>query len=295
MFKTWDSDTTPTTSSSAGCAYVLGTSTGQPYGDASVKWYHFADLSDFSTMYLLTTDGTPRVMMNRAYAAEGDGGDYVQLTDAPVDGKVTVNLTAYPYAHLNAIKGANWQNVTVTDMLLYRTITVGATGYATFGSLSKNAKLNGVTAYAAKLEGSSLKLTEVANVPAGKAVIIMAGAGSYAPTFDVAADDIESDLNVSNGTVTGDGSTIFALANGNSGIGFYLVKSGVTIPAGKAYLVVPASSREFIGFAGEETTGIKNCKFENATDNAVYNMNGQRMAQPVKGLYIINGKKTIVK
>jgi hypothetical protein len=172
---------------------------------------------------------------------------------------------------------------------------VGATGYATFGSLSKNAKLNGVTAYAAKLEGSSLKLTEVANVPAGKAVIIMAGAGSYAPTFDVAADDIESDLNVSNGTVTGDGSTIFALANGNSGIGFYLVKSGVTIPAGKAYLVVPALSREFIGFAGEETTGIKNCKFENATDNAVYNMNGQRMAQPVKGLYIINGKKTIVK
>jgi hypothetical protein len=30
-------------------------------------------------------------------------------------------------------------------------------------------------------------------------------------------------------------------------------------------------------------------------DGAVYNLRGQRVAQPQKGLYIMNGKKTIVK
>jgi hypothetical protein len=30
-------------------------------------------------------------------------------------------------------------------------------------------------------------------------------------------------------------------------------------------------------------------------DKAIYNLNGQRVAQPTKGMYIINGNKVIVK
>ena len=235
-------------------------------------------------------------MMNRAYAAEGDGGDYVQITDAPEDGKVSIDLTAYAYAHMNAIKGANWANVMITDMLLYRTLTVGDAKFATFGSLYKNAKLNGVTAYAAKYSVGKVTLTEVTNVPAGKGVVVeAAAAGSYAPTFDVAADDIDTDLQVSNGTVTGDGSTIFVLANGGNGVGFYKLADGVKVPAGKAYLVIPASARDFIGFA-DEATGISTSLMNNGkVNNEVFNLKGQRVSQPTKGLYIVNGKKVVIK
>ena len=223
---------------------------------------------------------------------DANGGRFVQITDAPVEGIAEVDLTQYDYAHLNAIKGANYGEVTVNDMLLYRTLTVGDAKYATFGSLYKSAKLNDVTAYAAKYAKGKVTLTEVSSVPAGKGVIVEAtAAGDFAPTFDVEADDIESDLEVSNGTVAGDGSTIYVLANGGSGIGFYLLKSGDKIPAGKAYLQVSASGREFIGFA-EDVTAIKSVETVKA-DGAIYNLAGQQVKKAQKGLYIINGKKVI--
>ena len=296
MYKTWDSATAPTTSEDAGCDYVLNESTGQPYGDSSVKWYHYADMSDFTSLTILAPAGTPRIMMNRE-EGEPDGGDYVEITTAPTDGKVTVNLTNYDYAHMNAIKGANWANVTVTGMYLYREITVTSAGYATFGSLYKNAKPNSVTAYAAKYNSSTKEvvLTEVENVPAGKGVIIEGSAGSYAPTFDVEASNIDSDLEVSNGTVTGDGSTIFVLGNGESGIGFYKLKEGNVLEAGKAYLKIPGgiSSARGIRMVYNSITDVNEVKAQVKKQGAkgvYYNLSGQRVSKPTKGLYIVDGK-----
>ena len=293
MFKTWDSNTEPTSGTSAGCAYVLNESTGMPFGDVNVDYKNFADISDFNKLYILIDAGQARIQMNR----ETDGGtthivysNGIGVTE--VDFATEDQLKGFDYVHLNAIKD-NWGGVTVSGMYLYRTITVGTVGYSTFGSLSKTAKLNGVKGYAAKYENGYLKLAEVTNVPAGKGIIIEAAAGSYAPTFDVAASDIASDLKVSNGTVKG-GANIYALANGTHGVGFYQVDESVTIPAGKAYLEVTAGAREFIGFSFDEATGI-NEVVKAEKSNAIYNLSGQRMAQPVKGLNIVNGKKFMVK
>lgn len=44
------------------------------------------------------------------------------------------------------------------------------------------------------------------------------------------------------------------------------------------------------------TTGIaQTAAVKPATENAYYNLSGQRVAQPVKGLYIVNGKKVVVR
>ena len=75
---------------------------------------------------------------------------------------------------------------------------------------------------------------------------------------------------------------------------------GVSVGAGKAYLQiptasVPAAARMAVVF-NDETTGISH--IENGAlrmDNSVYNLRGQRVAQPKKGLYIVNGKKVMVK
>lgn len=108
-------------------ATVLFTSTGQPYGDGNVKYFNYADISKYEKLIIGVANGTPRIMLNRAVpleeGADGydpNGGAYVQITDAPVDGVVEVDLKQWEFAHLNAIKGANWQPVTVTDLLLYK-------------------------------------------------------------------------------------------------------------------------------------------------------------------------------
>lgn len=301
MFKHWNDNDVPTIAENTGCAYVLNKSTGQPYGDGSVGYLNFADVSDFSKLIVTGGNGAPRIMMNRQVPIEpgqegydANGGAYVQFTDVFVDGKKEVDLTAYDYAHINAIKGANWANVTVTGIYLYREIAVGSTGYATFGSLYKSAKPNGVTAYAAKYVDGQVNLNPVTNVPAGKGVVIMGDEGSHAPTFDVAADDIDSDLEVSNGTVVGDGSTIYVLNKVADKVGFYLLKAGNPIEAGKAYLKIngAGSARAFIGISGMDVTGISAVKQSaDIKDDVIYNLNGQRVSNPRKGLFIKNGVK----
>jgi hypothetical protein len=49
-----------------------------------------------------------------------------------------------------------------------------------------------------------------------------------------------------------------------------------------------------INFGGG-TTGISQIENGELRIENVYNLNGQRVAQPNKGLYIVNGKKIVVK
>ena len=73
--------------------------------------------------------------------------------------------------------------------------------------------------------------------------------------------------------------------------------------ANRAFLAVPksipSSTRSgFSLFGDDETTGIEtvDVNAESANDaREYYNLNGQRVANPSKGLYIVNGKKVIIK
>lgn len=71
-----------------------------------------------------------------------------------------------------------------------------------------------------------------------------------------------------------------------------------TIEVGKAYLRIPATNgartRSLSVVINNGTTGIN--AIENDQDeNVIYNLRGQRVENPTKGLYIINGKKVIIK
>ena len=51
-----------------------------------------------------------------------------------------------------------------------------------------------------------------------------------------------------------------------------------------------------ISLAFDDATAIDNMQVVNEIANqAIYNLSGQRVAQPTKGLYIVNGKKVIIK
>ena len=53
-------------------------------------------------------------------------------------------------------------------------------------------------------------------------------------------------------------------------------------------------AREYFWFE-DETTGIEAAKASQKMNGEFFNLAGQRVAQPTKGLYIVNGKKVIMK
>ena len=101
--------------------------------------------------------------------------------------------------------------------------------------------------------------------------------------------------------------TAYVLANHNETVGFYKAelnkdaegKEGKTHflnNAGKAYLVLPAEkSAAYYGFDWDGTTEIENVVVENEV-KVIYDLTGRRVeAITTAGIYIVNGKKVLVK
>ncbi len=79
-------------------------------------------------------------------------------------------------------------------------------------------------------------------------------------------------------------------------LGFYLNTNAFTVGANTAYL--PAgfdgtSARDEYFFDFDNATGIDAAEKTAAKAGAYYNLRGQRIEKPSKGLYIVNGKKVI--
>ena len=190
--------------------------------------------------------------------------------------------------------GRNWGGPSFYRCDYEVAATIGSSGFATFNA-DKAINVDGIlTAYAAKYDGAKLVLTPVTMIPAKEGVIIEATSGTYTIPAVNTAEPLDNDLLVSDGTVTGDG-TIYVLAKKDKGVGFYKLASGDKVPAGKAYLTIPASAPDFLGFDGGTTSISEKTVVKNNADGEFYNLAGQRVAQPTKGLYIVNGKKYIVK
>ena len=202
--------------------------------------------------------------------------------------------------------GAAWYQTIGTDA--YPTLSsaseqvryVGTAGYTTFYDATNDWDLLGdAKAYIGTINGSALHLDEIDDIPAGTAVVI--GGTYYNKVSTTAAATTTGNVLLgSDGTKTGDGVNIYALANGANGVGFYPVGDGVTIPAGKAYLNLEGVLvKAFLAFDfDDDATSINEelrMKNEEFNEGAIYNIAGQRMNKMQKGINIINGKKVMVK
>ena len=97
-----------------------------------------------------------------------------------------------------------------------------------------------------------------------------------------------------------DAGTGYVLLDGDNDIGFYKNPTAAfTVGANTAYLPVGfdgGSAPAFYSLFDSETTGIGAALVNSErVNNEVFNLQGQRVSQPTKGLYIVNGKKIIVK
>lgn len=185
-------------------------------------------------------------------------------------------------------------------------VSVSDAGYATYATTNNIVVPEGndveVMTVTVNKDNSTISLNKVEAgtvIPANTGILVKAAAGNH--DFVVTSDKSEesealtnNDLKAATEDVTSVDDKFFALTKQGEKVGFALVANGVVIPAGKAYLEVPAASAaKFFGLDGE-ATGINSVKTAKA-DGAYYTLEGVKTTKPVKGLYIHNGKKIVVK
>lgn len=188
------------------------------------------------------------------------------------------------------------------------TITVGVPAYKEYATFNcdKNLDFTGVTdvyAYTAKISGSTVTLTKVdGKVPANEGLLIRGASLGASADVPVAASANEVDNDFVAVTAAGGVNLTsgYVLATVDGVQGFYPANttSGTLVSKGKAYLPTGAGARLTMVFddkEGGELTGISLNKREATATDRFFNLSGQRVAQPSKGLYIVNGKKVIVK
>ena len=174
-----------------------------------------------------------------------------------------------------------------------------ATFYSNFTDYQAS---EGTQVFAVKLNRKTITMTEITDgiVNKGEGVVLKSLSPSITMTPSASASEGNYTSNSLEGTMTeitttGENNYYVLSYKAETGAGFYkLSNTSGTIGANKAFLTYTAGAREFFLF--DEATGIEAIDNGQLTiDNVVYDLQGRRVAQPAKGLYIVNGKKVIIK
>lgn len=193
------------------------------------------------------------------------------------------------------------QNVGVGTIVVTKaeSITISAAGWATYSS-SNALDFTGITAltaYTATMDGSAVKFNKVTGkVPANTGLLVR-GETANVPVC-ASAEAVQNLLVGVTSEKVETANTVFVLMKGSKGIGFYKNTNDFTLRANSAYLraedVEGSTARAFIAL-DDETTGIADVKAVKEDAESIFDLQGRKIAKPTKGLYIVNGKKVVVK
>ncbi len=267
---------------------------------------------------------TPTVLASGAAATLADyGWQFVTVTgDATatnaVDG-LLIYKTLMNYSNL--MVGVD--NVTATGLLipyqknntgdvlpelLPTSIVCNITLSKDMVTYSSNNKLDfsetGLKVYAAKVDNGVAKLTEIVNakVTNKKGIILVGTAGqTYNVPFNtgnstsISENELYGIVAETTVAYSADSKYNYILQNG-----VFKKATGDKLKAGKAYLTTTydvtatgAPSLEIV--IDGEATGIKDVQRSTFNVNGYYDLQGRKVVQPTKGLYIVNGKKVVIK
>lgn len=224
--------------------------------------------------------------------------DFTSIGKVVADGSIEMTTTA----------GVNIFSIEISNSLPTVSVTVPEDGYCTFTpSSSVSFAQSNIAAYKASISGEDITFTEISEVARGEGVMLYyeGGLTDDVPVCKKSAPDSDNEfvgvLTEIASLLSDDGTYAnYILNNGSEGMGFYKANNK-KVAAGKAYLRVSSSAagaKNFFSFSFMEsggTTGIN--EVQNTKNNGeLYNLNGMRLSKPTqKGIYIMNGKKFIVK
>ena len=239
----------------------------------------------------LANNGCVYIVPDYADVVNGNKGKFNSLTVVPVRDNAIPN---------GALK---------YDTTLEYTLNVSSALYSTLVLPFNAAIPEGLTLYQLTTveEGDKVYGERLESLEANKPVLVKAeSGGSY--TFRSSGGVANEVASLTNKLLTGtyeDYTTVvgdYVLQNHSGNVAFYRVGS-TTHPKVKpfrAYIAnVAVSAREalFFDFDGTETTGIESLTpaLSRRGGEEIYDLQGRKVANPQKGLYIINGKKVIIK
>ena len=190
-------------------------------------------------------------------------------------------------------------------------ISIGSAGMGTFCSthpldFSGTDDIKAYIVSAFKPSTGEVTLTRITDVPANTGIVVKGDEGNYTIPWGAGETVVANMLvGVTENTVLNkvDGDyTNYILAKKNNKLGFYAVSDGSTLSAGKAYLPLPTAqlpsvtgARQFTMVFDDETTGIQQIQSDVKSNGDYYDLQGRRVSTPTRGLYIVNGKKVVIK
>ena len=192
--------------------------------------------------------------------------------------KETVSFSSYGYASYSCPNAIDLTDVTT------------ATAYVATGVADGKVALKKVTGV----------------IPAGTGLILKGTANSsvdipFASSAEALAETnlLQAVTQAPQTVAAGDGVTNYVLTVQNEKVVFAPIGStSATVKAGQAYLQTTSGGGEARSLAfsfDDETTGIVTIGDKRTFASGYYNLSGQRISLPTKGLYIVNGKKVVVK
>ena len=248
-------------------------------------------------------------------SVEGQGYIDIRSEDSAItgiaEGTATVNTFFEKLEPLNSILGDDYElkiNVTVKDVIGENTFSSGQS-YGTFFNTTEAYNLpEGLKAYFitnVDEEKGTIEMTETSVLPPNTPVLIYRTSTTGTPNYVFTkASNVEPATTKLKYTTTDksadESSKLYVLYNGQ----FVKVTAGTKILANHCYLDLGGTSAGTRGFynigGGEGTTSLREVKTDGVnnekwTDGEWYTLQGQRVAKPAKGLYILNGKKVVVK
>ena len=275
------------------------------------------------------SNGTFRIMVysTKSKNFKGNSGDALLEIELVASDQVATGDFTPKFRNI-VMSQANETQSKPDDCSYNCTVTLSTTvttlGYASFSwPKALDFTNSGLTAYiVTSCTTNSMRLEPVTKVPANTGLILKGTAGSEntypLQTTEETPDDVTENMLASNtaGAYTVETNNVYVLSNLDNGKpGFYLAAQGLSIPQYKSYLVLSENpTRKGLVFDEADNTddpvviddpdeddgtatGVSAALMNNERRivNNVYDLQGRRVAQPSKGVYVAHGKKRFVK
>lgn len=251
-------------------------------------------------------------------------GDYVNSISLEDDNSVKIGCASSTLqfnANSDQLRFRYFKSINQKPIYLYKYVTGDATTYSLYPSYTVNISSvgfatfyckkavtipEGVTAYYAAYENKTITLNQVQGevIHQGEGVVLKGEEGSYefVPTSDVMEDapnnalfgkEVESEY----ADLVDDDTYVYTLNVGSNGVSFYHMAESSSLAANRAYMLIPVADfedgAETIGFRFGDATQIENVNAAKA--DKYFDLMGREVLNPAGGIYILNGKKVLIK
>lgn len=258
-------------------------------------------------------NGLWRVMVysSSSFDIQGESGGTVLTAKLVASDQVSTGAFTPSISNI-VMTQANETQYKPADCTYNCTVTLSTTvttlGYASFSwPKALDFTNSGLTAYiATSCNNSSMHLEPVTKVPANTGLILKGTVGSensysLETTDDESLDDVSENMLTYNTTGVYEVTTnnVYVLSNLDDGRpGFYLAGQGIHVGQYKSYLVLSENpARKGLSFDEAEGTVTEMvAPYQKPTTcNDYVDLQGRRVKNPEKGVYVVNGKKRIIK